>query len=135
MRYLAIVSTFPLLASCRTPPPRPLRGEGPRLVSAPIVRPGRKLDANMVALTRGSLVVRVTTTAQFPANLLTVQISNGQMSSGLTAVGPKGSVVFTPTIAGVYTIAVQGPGFVSQFINLALSVGFADTLDVQLAPP
>ena len=136
MRYLAIVSTSVLLASCHaTPPPRPVRGEGPRLLSPPIVRPGRLPNSGEAALSHGSLVVRVSAAVQFPANLLTVHISNGRMSSGLMAVGPKGFVVFAPPTPGVYTVAVQAPGFVSQVVSLSLVAGFVDTLEVQLAPP
>jgi hypothetical protein len=136
MRYLAIIAAAALLASCHTSVvPRPIGGEGIRLLTAPVVRPGRVQDAGMAATGHGRLVVRVTTAPEFPANLLTVQLSSGDMSSGLMAVGTQGFVAFTPSAPGVYTVAANGPGFVSQFVSLSLTAGFVDTLDVHLAPP
>lgn len=136
MRYLAIVAAGALLASCYTTvAPQPIRGEGIRLLTAPVVRPGRVPDVGMAATGHGRLVVRVTTQPQFPANLLTVQLSGGHMTSGLMAVGAQGFVAFSPSAPGVYTVAANGSGFVSQFVSVSLAAGFVDTLDVRLAPP
>jgi len=106
--------------------------EGLRISAAPpVTRPARRTDPDLVASKHGQLVILARAGTPEPVAPFTVTVADAHGAPVASQVMEKGrtSLVVAP---GEYTVTTRSIGLLPQRLGIALSAGYADTIQFTL---
>lgn len=128
LRTAGLVLTAAGSIACRSPRPIYAESEGLRVsATPPIVRPARRTDSDLLATKHGQLVIRAGAGTPDALGPFTVDVADAHGALVGSQVVHKGRASFV-LAPGEYTVTARSVGFVPQRLGIALSAGYADTI-------